>query len=72
MMVGSADGRRQYAGSTTIDDTPDPAAAVAAWDEVTTTALCGPQPAAPAPTSAPAPAPVPAPAPLPDLARTLW
>ncbi|MFJ6619817.1 serine hydrolase domain-containing protein [Kitasatospora sp. NPDC091335] len=45
MMLGSADGRREFAGSTTVYDAPDDAAN-AAWNKVITTALCGVRPTA--------------------------
>ncbi|RKT19720.1 D-alanyl-D-alanine carboxypeptidase [Streptomyces sp. 1114.5] len=53
MMLGSADGRRQFAGSTTLYDVPDQQAAYAAWTKVITTALCGPQPGTAAPATDP-------------------
>ncbi|MEU1285151.1 hypothetical protein [Kitasatospora sp. NPDC005856] len=44
MMLSSPDGARQYAADATVYDVPDEAAARAAWDKVTVTALCGPRP----------------------------
>ncbi|MFF7990782.1 serine hydrolase domain-containing protein [Kitasatospora xanthocidica] len=72
MMLGSADGKRQFAASTTVYDIPDQDTAYAVWNKVTTTALCGPQtgPAGSAPGSAPAPVPVPAAGS--GLARSAW
>ncbi|MER7766714.1 serine hydrolase domain-containing protein [Kitasatospora sp. NPDC096140] len=64
MVLGSADGRRQFAGNTTVYDIRDQDTADAAWQKVVTTALCGPQTG----TAAPAPAPAPAPDLAPDLA----
>ncbi|MFE3877734.1 serine hydrolase domain-containing protein [Kitasatospora sp. NPDC059146] len=51
LMLGSADGRRQFASVVTAYDVGDGRAATAAWNRLTATALCGPQqsPAAPAP-----------------------
>ncbi|GAB7184943.1 serine hydrolase domain-containing protein [Kitasatospora sp. Ki12] len=49
MMLSSADGKRRFAASTTIYDIPDQDTADAAWNKVTTTALCGPQSATTAP-----------------------
>ncbi|MEV7602032.1 serine hydrolase domain-containing protein [Kitasatospora sp. NPDC089797] len=57
-MLGSADGRRQFASAVTVYDVSDATAAEAAVNRLTTTALCG----APAPTAAPGAGP--------DLART--
>ncbi|MFD7830928.1 serine hydrolase domain-containing protein [Kitasatospora sp. NPDC059803] len=43
MMLGSLDGTRQFANSTTFYDTPDPAAALAAWQRVVNAGVCGGQ-----------------------------
>nr|BFD88897.1 hypothetical protein KitaXyl93_02570 [Kitasatospora sp. Xyl93] len=45
MLLGSADGRREFAGSATVYDAPDEPAN-AAWQKVFVTALCGPRPGA--------------------------
>ncbi|MFI2607501.1 serine hydrolase domain-containing protein [Kitasatospora sp. NPDC018619] len=67
-MLGSADGKRQFAASATVYDTSDQTAVNAAWQRVATTALCGPQPAT-APASAPASVSASAPAPAPGAAE---
>ncbi|MET8546334.1 serine hydrolase domain-containing protein, partial [Kitasatospora sp. NPDC004799] len=45
MLLGAADGRREFAGNATVYDAPDEPAN-AAWFKVITTALCGAQPGA--------------------------
>ncbi|MFF2544599.1 serine hydrolase domain-containing protein [Kitasatospora sp. NPDC058063] len=45
MMLGSADGRREFAANATVYDAPDDAVN-AAWNKVIETALCGARPAA--------------------------
>ncbi|WBP90645.1 serine hydrolase domain-containing protein [Kitasatospora cathayae] len=61
LMLGSADGKRQFAASLTVYDVGDGTAANAAWNRLTATALCG--------TQAPALDPSAVPGPVPDLAR---
>ncbi|GGU88949.1 serine hydrolase domain-containing protein [Kitasatospora aureofaciens] len=68
LMLGSADGRRQFAASITVYDVRDGTAANAAWDKLTGIALCGPQAPALAPSAVPGLSAVPGPAS--DLART--
>ncbi|MEV7926917.1 serine hydrolase domain-containing protein [Kitasatospora sp. NPDC088779] len=43
MMLGSLDGKRQFANSTTFYDAPDPAAALAAWQRAVNAGVCGGQ-----------------------------
>ncbi|MFH8381633.1 serine hydrolase domain-containing protein [Kitasatospora sp. NPDC018058] len=57
LMLGSADGKRQFASDITVYDVADVNAANAAWNRLTVTALCGAQ------------APAIAPGAVPDLAR---
>jgi D-alanyl-D-alanine carboxypeptidase len=58
LMLGSADGKRQFASAVTVYDVADANAANAAWNRLTVTALCGAQ------------APALAAGSVPDLART--
>ncbi|MFJ9841499.1 serine hydrolase domain-containing protein [Kitasatospora sp. NPDC101155] len=43
LMLGSADGKRQFASAVTVYDVADANAANAAWNRLTVTALCGAQ-----------------------------